>query len=288
MGLIVKKTFLIIPYKNTQMVNINPRTKHSFLFGLFLSLVFNIAWGQRDTVENPTNQIKIGVVEHLDEFLPKDIYLIGEDGKKVILTDLIDKPTVLNFIYYQCPGICSPLMEGLATVMDKSDLVPGKDYQVFTISFDPSETIGLAKMKKANYLNLLSRKEEVAKGWHFFVSDSVSIAKATGAVGFKYIRTGNDFMHAASVMVISPDGKITRYLNGIYFRPFEFKMAILEANKGKSFSAINSILQYCYSYDPQQRTYVFNITKVGGTAILLLAALTILFVVLLTKTRKTS
>ena len=86
--------------------------------------------------------------------------------------------------------------------------------------------------------------EEIARGWKFFISDSASIAKATNAVGFKYKRQGNDFLHAASVMVISPDGKITRYLNGLYFLPFEFKMAIIEANKGQSGPTINKVLQF--------------------------------------------
>jgi len=258
--------------------------------GLFFILVllasFFNAQSQTNVIDDRTKDIKIGVVEHLNEFLPKDIYLLDEDSQKVVLTDLIDKPTILNFVYYRCPGICSPLMEGLANVMDKSDLTPGKDYQVFTISFDPTETLDLAERKKTNYLNLVNKKEEIARGWHFFVSDSASIARATNAVGFRYIRTGNDFAHAASVMVISPDGKITRYLNGIYFLPFEFKMALIEANKGKSGPTINKILQYCYAYDPGGQTYVLNVTKIAGTLILFMAVVIFLFLVLKPKRKK--
>lgn len=222
---------------------------------------------------------EIGIVEHLDEFLPSDIFLTGEDSQKVVLTDLIDKPTVINYVYYRCPGICSPLMEGLAEVMDKSDLVPGKDYQVLTISFDPSETIDLGIRKKNNYINLVNKKEEIAAGWHYFVSDSASIVKGTNAVGFKYKRQGNDFMHAASVVVVSPDGKITRYLNGLYFQPFEFKMAIIEAGNEQSSPTINKVLQFCYSYDPVGQTYVLNITKVTGTLILFIALLLFLYLI---------
>lgn len=228
---------------------------------------------------NPTDAPEIGITEHLDEYLPKDIYIMGEDSQKVVLTDLIDKPTIINYVYYRCPGICSPLMEGLAEVMDKSDLTPGVDYQVLTISFDPSETIDLGIRKKTNYLNLVQKKEEIAKGWHFFISDSASIALGTHAVGFNYKRTGNDFLHAASIMIISPDGKITRYLNGVYFLPFEFKMAILEASKGQSGPTINKILQFCYSYDPVGQTYVLNVTKLAGTLILFIALVIFLFLV---------
>ncbi len=233
---------------------------------------------------NPVKDPEIGVVEHLDDFIPQDIYLIDEDSQKVVLTDLIDKPTILNFVYFRCPGICSPLMEGIAEVMDKSDLVPGIDYQVLTISFDPRETIDLGIHKKKNYLNLVTKKERIARGWRFFVSDSASIARATNAVGFKYKRVGNDFTHAASVIVVSPDKKITRYLNGLYFLPFEWKMAIIEASKGQSGPSINKILQYCYSYDPVGQTYVLNVTKVAGTLIIFFAL--VIFLILILKPKK--
>ena len=235
------------------------------------------------TVVNPVannDDVEIGVVEHLDEFLPEGISLINEDGKQVWLSDVIDKPTIINFVYYRCPGICSPLMEAVAGVMDKSDLVPGIDYQVLTISFDPNETIELGIRKKSNYLNLMSNKvEEAKKGWLFFTSDSASIAKATNATGFKYKRTGNDYLHAASLTVVSKDGKITRYLNGMYFLPFEWKMAIVEASKGQSGPTLNKVLRYCYSYDPVGQTYVMNVTKISGTLILFFAALFLLVLI---------
>lgn len=254
---------------------------NSFGLFIFLFLITFICAGQ--SVVNPVaniDDVEIGVVEHLDEFLPDSISLINENGQKVWLSDLIDKPTVLNFVYFRCPGICSPLMEGVAAVMDKSDLVPGVDYQVLTISFDPSETIDLGIRKKANYLNLMSNKvEEAKKGWLFFTSDSASIAKATNATGFKYKRTGNDYLHAASLTVVSKDGKITRYLNGLYFLPFEWKMAIVEASKGQSGPTLNKVLRYCFSYDPEGQTYVMNVTKISGTLILFFAALFLLVLI---------
>lgn len=260
--------------------------KTKLITGLLLLLLVIPAVGQNVKFDGQSTDPEIGIVEHLDEFIPQDIYLVGEDSQKVVLTDLIDKPTVLNFVYYRCPGICSPLMEGLAEVMDKSDLVPGVDYQVLTVSFDPSETLDLAVRKKTNYLNLVSKKEQIGKGWHFFVSDSASIIKATNSVGFKYKRQGNDYLHAASVMVVSPKGKITRYLNGLYFQPFEFKMAIIEANKGQSAPTINKILQFCYSYDPIGQTYVLNVTKVAGTVILFIALVIFLFLIFKPKKKK--
>lgn len=251
-------------------------------FMLFLIVLNDTVVSQG--VINPVDDVEIGVVEHLDEFLPDSILLINEDGQEVWLKDVIDKPTVLNFVYYRCPGICSPLMEAIAGVIDKSDLVIGKDYQVLTISFDPRETIDLGVRKKENYLNLMTKKEEASGGWHFFVSDSASIIRATEAVGFKYKKTGNDFLHAASVMVISPEGKIVRYLNGMYYMPFEWKMAIIEASQGKSGPTLNRVLRYCYAYDPVGQTYVMNFTKVGGIIIMFFAVMFLL--VLLFKPKK--
>jgi protein SCO1/2 len=266
---------------NIQMINYYNKINQ---FSLLILFILFFIGASAQAVVNPVakdSDVEIGVVEHLDEYLPKDILLINEQGEKVLLADVIDKPTILNFVYYRCPGICSPLMEAVASVMDQSDLIPGEDYQVLTISFDPSETIDLGIRKKANYLNLMSNKvEEAKKGWLFFTSDSASIVSATNSTGFKYKKTGNDFLHAASLTVVSPDGKITRYLNGLYFLPFEWKMAIIEASKGKSGATLNKVLRYCYSYDPVGQTYVMNVTKITGTIILFFAVILLLILVL--------
>lgn len=245
---------------------------------VYLLLVSSTIFGQKPFIDQ-RKDTEIGIVEHLDEYLPKDIYLTNENNQRVCLTDLIDKPTVINWVYYRCPGICSPLMEGLAQVMDASDMKAGVDYQVLTISFDPRETIDLGVKKKANYLKLVNKKDEIAQGWHFFVADSANIVKGTNATGFKYKKSGNDFTHAASICMVSPKGKITRYLNGISFLPFDFKMAVIESQKGMSAPTINKIMQYCFSYDPVGQAYVLNVTKISGTLILFFASVFFLFLI---------
>jgi protein SCO1/2 len=261
---------------------------------IIILLVMVSITASAQAVINPAasdEDVEIGIVEHLDEYLPDSISLVNEQGQQVWLADVIDKPTIINFVYYRCPGICSPLMEAVAGVMDKSDLVPGEDYQVLTISFDPRETIDLGIRKKENYLNLMNNQDKVeaAKtGWLFFVSDSASIIKVTNATGFKYKKTGNDFLHAASLTVTSPDGKITRYLNGMYFLPFEWKMAIVEASKGQSGPTLNKVLRFCYTYDPVGQSYVLNITKVSGTIIMFFALVLLLYLVVKPKRRKLS
>lgn len=231
--------------------------------------------------------VEIGIIEKLDQYIPMDARIVDEQGDTVIIGDLIDKPTILNFVYYRCPGICSPLMDGLADVMDATDLELGKDYQALTISFDHRELTFLAVRKKNNYLNLMEKKEQAQEGWKFFTGDSANIMALTEAAGFRFQPTGNDFIHAATLIILDPNGKITRYLNGIYFLPFEMKMSILDASEGKSGPTINRVLQYCYSYDPEGQKYVFNITKVTATLIIFFGV--ILFVVLLfVRKRKTA
>ncbi|MCF8229903.1 MAG: hypothetical protein K9J24_13225, partial [Bacteroidales bacterium] len=184
---------------------------------------------------------------------------------------------------YECPGNCSPLLEGVAEVVSRTDMELGKDYQVFTVSFNPAETPRLAGDKKKNYAKLVKNKD-VSEGWSYFVGDSASIDQLLNGVGFKVKKVGKDWIHPTALIVLSPDGKITRYLHGLEFLPFDLKMAVAEAQKGKSGPTINKVLRYCFSYDPEGKTYVFNITKITGTIILSLAA--ILLLVLIFKKRK--
>ncbi len=253
--------------------------KFSVLTSLFLLAFFTIH-AQTDA------DVEIGVIEKLDTYIPMDAMLVDEHGDTVIIGDLIDKPTILNFVYFRCPGICSPLMDGLADAMDGTDLVLGEDYQALTISFDPREATFLAIKKKNNYLNLMKKKEQAEKGWLFFTSDSANISNLTEATGFRYKPTGNDFIHAASLIIVDPNGKITRYMNGIYFLPFELKMSILEAAEGKSGPTINRVLQYCYSYDPEGQKYVMNVTKVAGTLIIFMGLVLFLVLVFVRKRKK--
>jgi protein SCO1 len=222
---------------------------------------------------------EIGIIEKLDTTIPSDLKLVNQDGDTVLLGNIVNKPTVISFVYFRCPGICSPLMDGLADVIERSDMKIGEDYQVLTISFDEREKTDLAVRKHENYLHLV-KKEGADKGWTFFTADSATIQRITNAAGFGFKRTGNDFVHAAALVVVSPERKITRYLNGIYFQPFEFKMALVEASKGKSGPTINRFLQFCYAYDPQGKHYVMNVTRVSAVIIAFMGLILFLWLAL--------
>ncbi len=251
--------------------------KHLVLISLFIFTLVIVRAEKTD---------QIGVNEHLDEYIPTDIELVNVQGDTVLLSSIIkDKPTILNFVYYRCPGICTPLMDAITEVVNLSDMDLGKDYQLVTVSFDYSETYDLALKKRNNY-SLLVEKEGFEDGWLFFTGDSTNITKLTKATGFSYKRTGNDFIHTAGLIIISPEGKITRYLNGTYFLPFELKLAVIESSKGIPGPTVNRILQYCYSYDPVGQSYVLNITKIVGILMLIIG--TIVFIVLTVKPKRTN
>lgn len=226
---------------------------------------------------------KVGVTEHLNDYIPKDVTLVNQYGDTVNIMELVDKPTILNFVYYRCPGICSPLMNGIAEFVDKLDMKIGEDYRILTISFDHREGTELAQRKHVNYMKMIE-KDIPEDGWTFYTADSADIYKLTNATGFKFMRTGEDFAHSATLIMLSPKGKITRYLHGTYFLPFEVKMSIVEASQGKVGSTINRVLQYCYSYDPTGQKYVLNITKITGSFIMIVAV--IIFLVLIIKPKK--
>ena len=213
---------------------------------------------------------ELGLYEKLNDFVNPEISLVDEEGNTVQLKDLIDKPTVINFVYYECPGLCSPLLEGVAEVISRAKLDLGTEYQVLTISFDAEEGTDLAVAKKATYSKLVENKD-VQNGWKYFTGDQENIDKLLNSFGYKVKKEGSEFIHPAAIMVVSPDGKITRYLHGTYFLPFDLKMAVVEAAEGKSGPTINKVLQFCFSYDAEGKKYVFNVTKISGTIILILA-----------------
>jgi protein SCO1/2 len=247
----------------------------------FLVLILTIAI----SINFPADQKKmeVGVVENLGSIIPLNIDLIDENGNKFNLKDNFDKPVVMNFVYYECPGICSPLLTELASVVGKSDLVAGLDYKVFTISMDADEDHVLASSKKQNYLKMMKNKID-PNGWRFLTGDSLSVKKLADAVGFFYKKEGDEFIHSAMLSFISTEGKICRYLYPDFTRreefsilPFDFKMAVIEASEGKPTPTIAKVMKFCFRYDPDGKTYVFNLLKVFGGGILVLTIVLVLY-----------
>jgi protein SCO1/2 len=183
------------------------------------------------------------------------------------------KPTIITMNYFKCPGICTPQLEGLSRVLGELDLAENTDYKVVTVSFSETETPQLAAAKRKNHLASIQR-DYIQDAWHFVIGENNSSGKLADAVGFGYEKvvsktTGvTDYTHAASLIILSPEGKITRYLNGVDQLPFDVKMALIEASNGTVGPTIAKALEYCFSYDPKGKKYVFQWEKVAAVVML--------------------
>lgn len=249
-------------------------SQSKLFFALFLFLIPIQSHSQAALFDK---QMQVGFDEKQGQFADLNIRLVNESGDTVRLRDIINKPTILNMVYYECPGTCSPLMWGISKFIDEVDLQLGKDYQVITVSFDPAERIDLGIQKKASYVSTMKKKESAA-GWLFFVSDSTNISKLTQSVGFDYEKINNQFVHPTGLIALASDGKIIRYLRGIEFLPFDIKITMVEAAKGQIGPSINRLLAVCYSYDTQGNQFVFNVTRVS--AIVITFIMILIFIVL--------
>lgn len=228
---------------------------------------------------NVTRGGTVGIDEQLGKNLPGAVSFNDEQGNPVTFQSLLGKPTILALVYYECPGICTPLLNNLADTLDRTDLVPGTDYQVITISFDPKDTPATAAKKRANYLKQF-HKPFPPEAWRFLTGTQAAIDQITAAVGFRYVATGKDFNHPGVLTILSPEGRVMRYLYGVSFMPFDFKMAAIEASQGRPMPSINRALAFCYSYDPEGRRYVFATLKVAGSVMVLVVGLFAIWLVI--------
>ncbi len=227
---------------------------------------------------------ELGIDEKIGEFIPMDAEFFDESGAKVTLKEVTEgKPFILSLVYYECPSICTPLLADLGKVLDQIALKPGEDFRIITISFNPDEGYRLAAQKRKNYFASLER-DIPDKAWRFLTGTQANIRKITEAVGFKYQKVATGYVHSGAIIAISPEGKISRYLLGITFLPFDVKMSLVEASEGKTGPTITKFLQYCFNYDPQGRRYVFNILAVVGVVSILVVGGVLIF--LLTTSRK--
>jgi len=227
-------------------------------------------------------EAEIGVFEKLGDTIPLDLWFLNEESEKVTLRQLIDKPTVMCFVYFDCPNLCSPLMDGVADVVSKMDMQLGTEYQVITISFNTSDTPEKAREKKVNFVQRISKENQ--KDWIYLTGTQENISAITAATGYKYHPQGLDFAHPSVIMVVSPAGKITRYLYGLTYLPFDLKMAIIESQKGIARPTANKILEYCFAYNPASKTYTLQVTRIVG--IITIFFLILIMIILLARRRK--
>jgi protein SCO1/2 len=220
---------------------------------------------------------KIGIEQKLGEQLPLATELTDEDGRTIKLGSLFEsgRPVVLAFVYYECPMLCNEVLNGLTGSLKGISLDAGKDFDVIALSFDTreNEKPGLAKNKKAAYVERYGRPGS-ENGWHFLTGTQASIDAVTKAAGFNYRwdEKSSQFAHAGGVMLVTPQGKMSRYFYGIDYSPRDLKLGVIESADNKVGSAADQMLLYCYHYDPATGKYglaILSVIRLGAVLTLL-------------------
>ncbi|MEI6206664.1 MAG: SCO family protein [Desulfuromonadales bacterium] len=225
------------------------------------------------------NKDEIGLDEHLGAKVPLDAVFNDESGRPVRLGDLITGPTMLLPVYYSCTNVCNYLQGGLARIIRELNGKPGSDYRIISISFNPDETPEQAARTKKMYLAAINAPFP-ADGWRFLTGDRDNIQRFTDAIGYRFKQQGHEFIHPVASVMVAGDGKIVRYLYGTSFLAKDVSLALLEARNGTVGTTIRKIVDFCFTFDPAGKTYVFNILRVSATVVILSAGSFLLFLML--------
>ncbi len=232
--------------------------------------------GDQPAGVKPADLKQVAFDQKLDAQIPLNLTFKDEAGRDVRLGDYFNqgRPVVLALVYYDCPMLCTLVLNGLAGAMKGMSLNPGTDYDLVTVSFNPRETPALAAAKKASYIRRYGHPEAAA-AWHFLTGQEPAIDALTSAVGFHYVydpSTGN-YAHATGIMIATAGGRISKYLYGIDYAPRDLRLALVSASAGQIGNPVDTVLLYCYHYDPKSGKYglvVLNVIRLGGVVTMVL------------------
>ncbi|HTC64872.1 MAG TPA: SCO family protein [Candidatus Saccharimonadales bacterium] len=227
---------------------------------------------------------KVGIQQNLNAQVPPDLEFRDETGKTVRIGDFFGKkPIVLSLVYFDCPALCTEVLNGELRTMNAISLNLGSDFEAVTVSFEPKDTPALAKAKRDVYIGQYGRPG-AADHWHFLTGEQQSIDALTNVAGFQYAYDPaiKQYAHAAAIMVLTPDGHIDRYFYGVIYPARDFRLGLVEASQGKIGTITDHALLYCYQYDPMTGKYgvvIINVLRIaGGLTVLVLGIfMTIMF-----------
>jgi protein SCO1/2 len=227
-------------------------------------------------ITTPAILDKVGITQNLNAQIPPDLVFHDESGKSVRIGDFFgQKPIVLSLVYFDCPALCTEVLNGELRTMKALSLDLGKDFDAVTVSFEPKDTPALAKAKRDVYIGQYGRPGAVDH-WHFLTGDQQSIDALTNAVGFRYAYDSSirQYAHAAAILVLTPGGRIDRYFYGVIYPARDLRLGLVEASEGKIGTLTDHALLYCYQYDPMTGKYgvvVMNVLRAaGGLTVLVL------------------
>ena len=259
--------------------------KLAVLAGLSVAFVSQARAGLPENMtsnERPAEFADVGIKEKLGESLNLDEIVTDENGKRLPLRSFFSphKPVILSPVYFSCPGLCNFHLNGLTDGLKQIDWSPGQKFQVLALSFDPKETPDLAKKKKDSYMKTYDRAG-TEEGWHFLTADEATLKRITQSVGFQYRwdEEQKQWAHASAAILLTPEGKIARYLHGIMFDAPTLKMGLNEAGDGKVGTFVDQMIWFCFHYDPHQSKYTlyaFRLVQLGGGLMILLLGLLLL------------
>lgn len=212
----------------------------------------------------PVELKNIGITEHLGESIDLNLAFTDETGATVPLKTFFDgkRPVVMTLAYYGCPNLCGLLLNGVTDTFKEMIWSPGEEFQYVNVSIDPTETSELAVTKKENILKAYDRAD-AAKGWHFLTGNEQNIKALAQQIGFSYFYDPDEkqYAHGSALYILTPEGKLSRYLFGVMFEPRDMRLGLLEATQGKIGNLVDHVLLYCYRYDPKSRKYSLFATR---------------------------
>jgi len=226
----------------------------------------------------------VGIDQKLDSALPLNLTFKDEAGRDVPLSSFFHsgKPVLLALVYYRCPMLCTQILTGVESSLKVVSFNPGQDFEVVSVSFDPKDTPEIAAAKKQTYLKRYGRPN-TQNGWHFLTGDEANIKALTDAVGFhyKYDAKTDQFAHASGIMIVTPDGRLSKYFYGVEYAPRDVRLGLVEASQGKIGNPVDQILLFCYHYDPATGKYgaiAMNMVRFAGAAFVVVCGMFLLVV----------
>jgi len=213
-----------------------------------------------------------GLDEKLGQYLPDSIYVLNEDSIPVLLDLLIDKPTLLSFVYYRCTALCPKSLSGIAELVNYTEAIPGKDYRIITISINHRESSRESREAKKKYTAEIHKSID-PYFWRFFTADSPSIRKITGATGWNFRENEDHFVHTTSSILITPEKMISQYFYGTYFNYMHFSMSVEKAKNELTEPTRLKTLKYCYNYKPKENNSLLRLFRIFAITLIILIVL---------------
>jgi len=211
---------------------------------------------------------KVGINQKMGAQIPLDLPFADESGRDVTLRQYLRKPVILALVYYQCPSLCSMVLNGVLGSIKGLDMTAGNQYEVVAVSFDPRETPQMAAAKKETYLRDYKRPG-AEQGWHFLTGPETSSKALADAVGFRYVYDSltNQYAHSSAIMILTPAGRVARYFYGIQYPPRDVRLGLVEASSERIGTPTDQVLLYCFHYDPATGKYalvIMNVLRLAG------------------------